>query len=134
MVSVLKNGNNISYETKKFLLDTEKDFSELASKDIKPGDSALILENSKTYILGHSGEWKPFSYFQKPVKGIDYWTEEDKNFVIQEVINNIDVLTLGSIDENNTINFINVLPAGTYSLKYENSDGTLSIVDNIIVR
>ena len=63
MVSVLKNGNNISYGTKKFLLDTEKDFSELKSKDVKPGDSALILENSKTYILDHSGEWKPFSYF-----------------------------------------------------------------------
>ena len=39
----------------------------------------------------------------------------------------------GSVNENKTINLSN-LPAGKYTLKYENEDGTETVIDSVVIK
>ena len=65
-----------------------------------------------------------------PVKGEDYWTEEDKAHIVQEVIDSVIVqypeahVIYGDVDSNNVITIYGELPDGTYTLKYESEDGS----------
>lgn len=79
-----------------------------------------------------------------PVKGVDYWTEEEQaNIVakvtqdvvteemIQQVISTLATPVFGRVDENNNIILSGELVNGTYTLKYENADGNLVIIGKI---
>lgn len=67
-----------------------------------------------------------------PQKGTDYWTEEDK----QELINELAIL-LGSatvtVDNNNAITIVGDLSDGTYTVSYRNTDGTTAYVGALVV-
>lgn len=74
----------------------------------------------------------------KPVKGVDYWTPEDKaelkDDVVQSVLEELQGLPVfGTVDENNVITVTSYLTGGIYTLLYENEDGTLEEVGTITV-
>lgn len=58
-----------------------------------------------------------------PVKGIDYWTEADRESMIQDVIAALGTPVFGTVDENNVITLSGKLTAGTYTLVYEDAEG-----------
>ena len=66
-----------------------------------------------------------------PVKGVDYWTEAEKAAIVTEVIDSVKVeypeahVIYGDVDSDNNIIIHGELPEGTYTLKYENEDGTI---------
>ena len=58
-----------------------------------------------------------------PVKGVDYWTEADKETIVQEVITALGTPVFGTVDAENNIILSGNLADGTYTLKYEAADG-----------
>lgn len=70
----------------------------------------------------------------KPVKGTDYWTDADQLAILQDVESMLNGLPVfGVVDDNNKITITSALGNGTYSLMYENEDGTLTEVGTITV-
>lgn len=60
-----------------------------------------------------------------PVKGVDYYTEDDKAEIVQMVIASLGGNPVfGYVDENNHIILSSNLADGTYSVKYELEDGS----------
>ena len=68
-----------------------------------------------------------------PVKGVDYFTEADKAEIIQSVIEAMGGVLVGTVNENNAITVTGALADGTYTLKYENADGTLTEIGSFTV-
>ena len=73
-----------------------------------------------------------------PVKGTDYFTDADqedaKGDVAQMVIETLKGLPVfGVIDENKHITTTTLLPDGTYTLSYENADGTTTELTNFVI-
>ena len=69
----------------------------------------------------------------------DYWTEVERAAIIAEVIDSVKVeypeahVIYGDVDANNNITIYGELAKGIYTLKYENTDGTVTDVGTIEV-
>ena len=81
---------------------------------------------SKQIFYGKDG--KNGTDGQTPVRGVDYWTDSDKETIIQEVITALGTPVFGTVDENNNIILTGALAEGTYTLKYEDADGNVTII------
>lgn len=68
-----------------------------------------------------------------PVKGVDYWTAEDKDEIIQEVVAAMGGSIYGTVDDDNVIVISGALANGTYTLKYEDSDGNTTDIGTLTV-
>lgn len=68
-----------------------------------------------------------------PVRGTDYWTDEDKDEIIQAVIDAMGGTFWGNVDTENNITISGVLADGTYTLKYEHADGTVTEIGTFTV-
>lgn len=68
-----------------------------------------------------------------PIKGIDYFTAEDKAEIVNDVLDSIGVPVFGVVGENNEIILTGNLEHGTYTVKYEYENGNTVNVGNIIV-
>ena len=68
-----------------------------------------------------------------PVRGTDYWTTADQDAIIQQVIAAMGGSVFGSVDANNNIILTGILADGTYTIKYENEDGTVTEIGTIEV-
>lgn len=68
---------------------------------------------------------------QMPVKGTDYWTDSDKEEIIQEVISALGTPVFGMVDTENNIILSGNLAQGSYTLKYENEDGSLTVIGTL---
>lgn len=66
-----------------------------------------------------------------PVKGTDYWTEDDKAEIVRQVLASLATPVAGIVDENNNIIVTANLPDGTYKMRYEYPDGTKSDIVTI---
>lgn len=66
-----------------------------------------------------------------PVKGIHYWTEADKESIVQDVIAAMGMPVFGTVDEENNIILSGELVAGTYTIKYEEANGNKIDIGNI---
>lgn len=69
---------------------------------------------------------------KSPVKGVDYWTEEDKNEIIQSVVAELGVV-VGEVDSQNNILITVPLSDGTYTMRYENADGSTTEIGTFTV-
>ena len=63
-----------------------------------------------------------------PVRGVDYWTEADKEAIVQDVIAALGTPVFGTVDEHNNILLTGALSAGTYTLKYEDAEGNRILI------
>ena len=69
-----------------------------------------------------------------PIKGTDYWTEEDKAEIVDMVIVSLGGQPVfGRVDSNNNIIITAALADGTYTLKYEYEDGTTADIGTVTV-
>lgn len=84
-----------------------------------------MLEEMATQILSVAG--------YTPVKFVDYFTEEDKEDIVQQVITALGTPVFGRVDADNNIILTGYLVDGTYVLKYEDVDGEMTEVGTVIV-
>lgn len=94
-----------------------------------------------TGSTGATGPAGPAGY--TPVKGVDYWTDADRESILQEVIDAdrksivqqvIDALgtpVFGRVDEDNNIILTGALADGTYTIKYEDAEGNTTTVGTL---
>lgn len=102
-----------------------------SAADAKAVGDALATKATETYV-----NTKVASV--TPVRGTDYWTDEDRRLIIAEVVDSIKVeapaahVIYGDIDANNNITIYGELPAGTYTLKYEDAEGNLTEIGTLV--
>ena len=107
------------------------------------GSNVVTFSDGKTVTIknGHKGSpgekgepGKQGNAGYTPVRGVDYYTEADTEALAQMVL---DILggkpVLGYIDENNNIILVDDLADGTYVFKYEEIDGTYSVIGSLVV-
>lgn len=69
-----------------------------------------------------------------PVKGVDYFTEEDIALIVAQVIESLGGNPVfGYVDENNNIIVQGNLGDGTYSVKYEMEDGSTVDIGDLVL-
>lgn len=94
--------------------------------------TTLPNPNALTFTGAMSGSYDGSSsmtievpVIRTPVRGEDYWTEDDKAYIIDQVLAAVDASTLVhiTVDENNNITLYGA-DDGAYTLRYENEDGT----------
>lgn len=68
-----------------------------------------------------------------PVRGTDYWTTADQDSILQQVLEAISQNVIGDVDEANNILITAPLAAGTYTLGYENADGSVTEIGSFTV-
>ena len=69
-----------------------------------------------------------------PVLGTDYFTEADREDMIQQILSELGAIPVyGRVDANNNIILTAALGDGTYTLKYENADGTVTEIGTVTV-
>lgn len=66
-----------------------------------------------------------------PQKGVDYWTDADRASMVQDVLDALGTPVFGTVDEENNIILTGQLPDGTYTLKYEDAEGTLTEIGTL---
>ena len=90
----------------------------------------------ETAISEKLAEAKESGYFgtgagSAPVKGVDYWTDEDQESIVQQVITALGTPVFGTVGEGNIITLTGDLEAGTYTLKYEGIDGSKQTIGTV---
>ena len=68
-----------------------------------------------------------------PIRGTDYWTHADQDAITQQVLEAISQNVIGDVDEANNILITAPLAAGTYTLGYENADGSVTEIGSFTV-
>lgn len=63
-----------------------------------------------------------------PVKGVDYFTDADRETIVQEVITALGTPVFGTVDADNNIVLKGDLASGTYTLKYEDAGGSATVI------
>lgn len=67
-----------------------------------------------------------------PVKGTDYFTDNDKDEIVRRVITLLGgTPVFGVVDNNNNIILSGSLESGTYTLKYECADGSVTVIGTL---
>lgn len=86
--------------------------------------------NINSYINTALEEAKNSGDF-KPVKGVDYWTEEDQESIVQQVIDALGTPVFGTVSEDNVITLSGALVDGTYTVKYEDGTGNVTTIGTL---
>lgn len=66
-----------------------------------------------------------------PVKGVDYYTPNDQEDIVQQVIAALGTPVFGTVDEDNNIILTGELADGTYTIKYEDADGEQTTIGTL---
>ena len=92
------------------------------------GSNVVTFSDGKTVTI------KNGSKGDSPVRGTDYWTPADQSAIIQQVIDTLGgTPVFGVVDADNNIIISGNLADGTYTLKYENADGTVTEIGTVTV-
>lgn len=104
MFSIIATHDKTSFGINTYLVDT---FGELSSIKTKPGSKAYVIEDGKTYILKHNGEWHEYysalkTYVDDKFEKLDISPEmlEELHILVDQIENgNIDQLIIDKIEE-----------------------------------
>ena len=91
--------------------------------------STFVVKNGSKGSTGAAGAKGADGY--TPVKGVDYWTPADQESIVQQVIAALGTPVFGTVDENKHITLSGHLADGTYTLRFEDTDGFTSDVCTI---
>ncbi len=102
--------------------DVDKKLYVQDSTPVNPKEGALWLDTDAENV---------YTNVYVPVKGIDYWTEADQEAIVQQVIAALGTPVFGRVDENNNIILTGDLADGTYTIKYEDSEGEQTVIGTL---
>ena len=92
-----------------------------------------LTDNEKAQARANIGITGTGADGYTPVKGVDYWTEDDKADIAQDILATMDLPLYGYVDENKNIIISGTLEGSAYTVKYEMEDGsTLDIGDLVL--
>lgn len=57
MSYVVKQGEDINYQYKEIVVDTEAEVSQVSTEGVCPGSIIYVIENGKFYMLNTKKEW-----------------------------------------------------------------------------
>ncbi len=66
-----------------------------------------------------------------PVKGVDYWTPEEQESIVQQVITALGTPVFGTVDADNNIILTGNLSKNTYTIKYEDAEGNVTYIGEL---
>lgn len=66
-----------------------------------------------------------------PVRGVDYYTAADQEAIVQQVITALGTPVFGRVDAENNIILTGELVEGTYTIKYEDTDGEQTTIGTL---
>ena len=89
------------------------------------GDTGPQGETGATGAKGADGK--------TPVRGVDYWTSSDKEAIVRDVIDAFGANVIGEVDNANNILITVPLSDGTYTIRYENADGSLTDIGSFTI-
>lgn len=96
------------------------------------GDKGDPGEQGPQGIPGEKGEkGDPGADGRTPVKGVDYFTEADREDVVQQVIAALGTPVFGRVDGEKNIILTGALAAGVYTLKYEDAEGNVTRIGTL---
>lgn len=82
--------------------------------------STLTVQNGSNGAPGYT-----------PKRKIDYWTDEDQEAIVQQVIAALGTPVFGRVDANNNIILTGELADGTYTIKYEDAEGNVTEIGTL---
>ena len=106
------------------------------------GSNVVTFSDGKTLTVKNGSKGSTGSKGadgKTPVKGTDYFTEAEKSEIIQEIIGSIKVeypeahIIYGDVGDGNVITLNGEVADGTYTLKYEDSNGKVYEIGTLIV-
>lgn len=108
MFSVIATHNKVSVGINDYLVDS---FAELAQLKTKAGSKAYVMEEGKTYLLGHNGKWTEYypalkKYIDDKFTNLDIDPEmlEELRILVDQIENgNIGQLIADKIEELNLV-------------------------------
>lgn len=105
--------------------------AEVSESSEDGGENVVKFSDGKQLLVKNGRRGAPG---KDPIKGVDYFTPEDKEEIAAMVIKSLGGSPVfGYVDENNTIVVSGELSDGSYSVKYEMSDGsTIDIGDMVL--
>lgn len=110
---------------------TVKSVSESAADG---GSNVVTFSDGKTVTIKNGKKGNKGDKGDSPVRGTDYWTPADQSAIIQQVIDALGgTPVFGMVDADNNIIISGNLADGTYTLKYENADGTVTEIGTVTV-
>lgn len=84
-------------------------------------DTSYVYTGARNSLRGATGAAGAAGV--TPVKGTDYWTEEDQEDIVQQVITALGTPVFGRVDAENNIILTGDLTDGVYTLVYEDAEG-----------
>lgn len=107
--------------THRVVTDAEKDaWNGKLDADKLPAAVEDALEQAKA---GGEFDGAPGDPGYTPVRGTDYWTPADQEAIVQQVIAALGTPVFGTVDENKHITLSGHLADGTYTIRFEDTDG-----------
>ena len=108
MFSVIATHNKTSVGVNFYLVDNYSDLSDIKTRS---GSKAYVIENGKTYLLAHNGEWTEYypalkKYIDDKFSNLDISPEmlEELRILVDQIENgNIDQLIIDKIKEMNLV-------------------------------
>ena len=95
-------------------------------------DASYAYTGTRVSIRGATGSTGSAGADGKtPVKGTDYWTAADQESIVQQVITALGTPVFGRVDAENNIILTGELADGTYTIKYENTDGSVTEIGTL---
>ena len=112
--------------------------SSVSESTASGGSNVVTFSDGKKVTVKNGKDGKNGDNGKTPVKGEDYFTDADKEDakgdVAQLVIETLKGLPVfGVIDENKHITTTTLLPDGTYTLVYDNKDGTTTELTTFVI-
>ena len=92
------------------------------------GNQSGIIEQ-----IGYALFGKTRSSNTVPVRGVDYWTEEDQEHIVQQVVATLGTPVFGTVDSDKNIILSGNLVNSNYTVKYEGVDGEIITIGELVV-
>ena len=106
MINIISSGDLDFGRIKRYICDSKDDFAELPI--VAAGSTVTIISTGETYKIDEDGNWNldstvsggegagvpgekgdkgdPGEDGYSPIKGVDYWTEDDKSEIIEDLL------------------------------------------------
>lgn len=123
------------YQPKGNYLTEHQDLGHLLPREELPTaiDTALAQARDSGAFDGVDGTpGKDGTDGKTPVRGVDYWTPADQEAIVQQVIAALGTPVFGRVDADYNIVLTGELAVGTYTVKYEDVDGTVTEIGELV--
>jgi hypothetical protein len=119
------------YNGKNGINGTSVTVESLSESTADGGSNVVTFSDGKTLNVKNGSKGNKGDPGTTPQKGIDFWTPDDQEAIVQQVITALGTPVFGRVDADNNIILTGELADGTYTIKYEDAEGNLLDVGTV---